>query len=74
MHLEDIAEDRKHNHLIPGKGNINFRDIFERMHMLDYRGDVSLELYPYVDMPEQAGLESLEFLKPLFMQAGLGIG
>jgi hypothetical protein len=40
---------------------------------LGYKGDISLELYPYVDTPEPAGRESLDFLKPLFEEAGLRI-
>jgi hypothetical protein len=38
---------------------------------LEYRGDISLELYPYVDTPEEAGRESLEFLGPVFEELGL---
>jgi hypothetical protein len=41
------------------------------MARLGYAHDISLELYPYVDMPEQAGRESREFLLPLFREAGL---
>ncbi len=40
---------------------------------LGYTGDISLELYPYVDRPEEAGRESLEYLKPIFREAGLRI-
>jgi len=32
-----------------------------------------LELYPYVDTPEEAGRESLDFLRPVFTAAGLDI-
>jgi hypothetical protein len=40
---------------------------------LKYQGDVSLELYPYVDTPESAGRESLEYLRPIFKEVGLDI-
>jgi len=41
------------------------------MVQLRYTGHISLELYPYVDTPDEAGRESLEFLRPLFDRAGL---
>jgi sugar phosphate isomerase/epimerase len=41
---------------------------------LGYQGDVSLELYPYVDAPEEAGRESLEYLRTLKQQTGLDLG
>ena len=34
VHLEDIGEDRVHQHLLPGKGVIDFAAIFERCAML----------------------------------------
>jgi sugar phosphate isomerase/epimerase len=73
VHLEDIAEDRKHNHLIPGHGSIHFPGIFNVMKQLNYRGDISLELYPYAGAPEDAGKQGLEFLLPIFKKAGIHI-
>lgn len=74
VHLEDIATDRVHEHLIPGHGAIPFLEIFRTMASMDYKGDISLELYPYVDMPEEAGRESLEYLRPIFQESGLKTG
>ena len=73
VHLEDIAADRTHNHLIAGQGVIRFHDVFKTMRHLEYQGDVSLELYPYVDTPEAAGRQSLEYLHPIFKECGLNI-
>ena len=73
VHIEDIASNRTHNHLIAGQGAIGFKEIFETMVRLGYTGDISLELYPYVDQPEEAGRESLEFLKPIFRETDLRI-
>lgn len=73
VHLEDIAETRVHNHLIAGYGVIRFLDIFKTMVKLKYQGDISLELYPYTDTPEIAGQESLEYLRPIFNEAGLKV-
>ena len=73
IHLEDIASNREHNHLILGHGAIQFPEIFETMLRLEYQGDVSLELYPYVDKPEEAGRESLEYLQTLLQEANLDL-
>ena len=73
MHIEDIAANRSHNHLIAGLGAIDFPSVFKAMHSLGYARDISLELYPYVDRPEEAGRESLEHLLPLMRQAGLAL-
>ncbi|MFO7553722.1 MAG: sugar phosphate isomerase/epimerase family protein [Desulfobacterales bacterium] len=73
VHLEDIAATRVHHHLIAGHGVIRFPDIFKTMNRLNYQGDISLELYPYVDTPESAGRESLEYLRPIFEKSGLNI-
>jgi sugar phosphate isomerase/epimerase len=73
VHIEDIAPSRVHNHLIVGQGAICFSKIFEAMVRLRYACDISLELYPYVDMPEEAGRQSLACLLPLMQDAGLVI-
>lgn len=73
VHIEDIAPTREHVHLIAGLGDINFSEVFDTMARLGYNDHISLELYPYVDTPEEAGRESLAYLKPLFVQAGLNI-
>jgi sugar phosphate isomerase/epimerase len=73
MHVEDIAATREHNHLIAGQGAIDFAAVFETMARLDYDGDISLELYPYVATPDQAGRESREHLLPFFSAAGLSV-
>ncbi|MGD8520622.1 MAG: sugar phosphate isomerase/epimerase family protein [Desulfobacterales bacterium] len=73
VHIEDIAPSRTHDHLIAGQGAIQFPEIFDTMKRLGYQGDISLELYPYVDMPEEAGRQSLDYLRPIFQQSGLDI-
>ena len=73
VHLEDIAATRVHNHLILGHGAIQLMEVFKTMIRLGYQGDVSLELYPYVDTPEEAGRESLAYLRSLQQEVGLGL-
>lgn len=73
VHLEDIAADRRHEHLIPGHGAIDFANVLKTMKRLDYEGDITLELYPYTEAPEAAGEESLAFMMPLFAEAGFDL-
>ncbi|MGM0453324.1 MAG: sugar phosphate isomerase/epimerase family protein [Thermodesulfobacteriota bacterium] len=73
MHIEDIGKSRIHQHIVPGDGAIAFEEVFSAMKRLGYTGDISLELYPYVNGPEIAGQKSLEYLKPLFADAGIEI-
>lgn len=71
IHIEDIATTREHNHLIAGLGAIDFPSVFAAMKRLGYGHDMSLELYPYTDRPEEAGRESLAHLLPMMQEAGL---
>ncbi len=43
------------------------------MAQIGYQGDISLELFTYQDIPEEAGKESLDYQRPIFEEAGLGI-
>lgn len=71
IHIEDIAATREHNHLIAGQGAIDFVPIFNAIKRTGYEHDMSLELYPYTDRPEEAGRQSLAHLLPLLEAAGL---
>ncbi len=62
FHLADIADTRIHNHLIPGKGSIDFRQVFDAIDDIGYRGFVTVELYPYQDNPVQAAQEAHSYL------------
>jgi len=73
VHIEDIAPSRVHAHLIAGHGAIGFKEIFDTMRRLGYNGHISLELYPYVDTPEEAGKESLAYLAPILRESELNI-
>ena len=73
IHIEDIAATRIHNHLIAGHGSIPLADVLETIAQSGYPGHISLELYPYTDMPDAAGRESRAYLLPLFKQAGLEV-
>jgi sugar phosphate isomerase/epimerase len=70
VHIEDIAANRRHHHLIPGLGAIHFEQVLRTIRETGYQGDISLELYTYADKPLEAGRESLCHLLPIFEQAG----
>jgi len=73
VHLEDIGKSRIHHHLVPGDGAIDFAEVFQALKKLDYQGDITLELYPYANGPEVAGRASLDYIRPLFAEAGIDI-
>jgi len=60
FHLEDIAASRVHHHLIPGDGAIDFAATFRAIRSIGYDGWVTIELYPYVDDPDQAARTARE--------------
>jgi protein FrlC len=62
IHLEDIR-DRKHYHLIPGEGNMDFQEIFDSLVSIGYERFVTLELYTYPDAPDEAAKRSLSYLE-----------
>lgn len=47
IHLEDIGANRVHQHLTPGKGVIDFVEVFRAIREVDYVGSATVELYPY---------------------------
>ena len=65
IHLEDISKSKIHEHLIPGTGSINFESIFETIYEINYKGYVTVELYPYLETPEQAAFTALSYLQSL---------
>ena len=65
IHLEDIDSARKHYHLIPGRGCIDFKKIFNSLNSIDYDGFITIELYPYQDNPKQAAAESMKFINSI---------
>jgi len=65
IHLEDINSSRKHYHLIPGHGSIDFKEIFTSLNSINYDGFITIELYPYQDNPQKAAIESITFLKSI---------
>ena len=66
IHLADIASNRIHNHLLPGVGSIDFKQIFDTIKNIGYKGFITVELYPYQDNPVDTAKQSYNYLKYLY--------
>ena len=65
IHLEDIG-GRKHYHLIPGEGDIDFEDIARALAGIEYEGFGTVELYTFPENPEQAARKAFDYLRDKF--------
>jgi len=65
IHIEDI-KDRKHYHLIPGEGQIDFEDISLALAQIHYEGFITVELYTFPENPEQAAQKAFDYLVKIF--------
>jgi sugar phosphate isomerase/epimerase len=63
IHVEDILENRVHQHRIPGEGAMDWEGIFAAVGEVGYAGWLTVELYPYETTAEEAGRKALGFLK-----------
>jgi len=70
-HLEDIADSRVHQHLIPGHGAIDFSATLEAIQKTGYDGWLTVELYPYIDDPDNAAREARAFLTKKMDELGI---
>ncbi len=63
LHVEDIP-GRKHYHMIPGQGTLDWPALFRALREVGYRRSVTVELYTHTAEPGVAARESYRFLKP----------
>lgn len=63
LHLEDIP-GRKHYHLIPGQGTMDWTSLFTALREVGYVGGVTVELYTHTVDPHRAASTSFDFLRP----------
>ena len=68
IHLEDIKK-RKHYHLIPGLGDMDFAAILQALKRQKYDGYLTVELYTYPDAPDEAARMSLSYLRNLLFRS-----
>ncbi len=69
FHLEDIAATRIHQHLIPGDGAIDFAAVMRAIKGIGYNGWLTIELYPYVENPDEAASRGLKRIKEALASA-----
>ena len=60
VHLEDIAATRKHHHLVPGEGVIDFHATLKALKDVGYADWVTIELYTYHEDPDGAAKTARE--------------
>ena len=65
-HIEDIAPTRKHAHLVPGQGAIDFEATLRAIAATGYEGWITVELYPYIDNPDEAGRQAKQYLEEVW--------
>jgi sugar phosphate isomerase/epimerase len=65
VHLEDIGQNRVHQHLTPGKGAIDFPAIFVALEQTGYGGWATVELYPYETTAAGVAKLAWEHLRPI---------
>lgn len=70
-HFEDIAATRVHRHLIPGHGAIDFEATLRAIAATGYDGWITVELYPYIENPDDAAREAFDFLSAAMNKLGL---
>jgi sugar phosphate isomerase/epimerase len=54
-----------HQHLVPGRGAIDFSATLAAIKKTGYDGWLTEELYPYIDNPDDAASEAKAFLDAL---------
>ena len=73
-HIEDIATTRVHRHLIPGRGAIDLAATVGAIAQTGYDGWLTVELYPYIENPDEAAGEAHQYMTALFARLGLKVG
>jgi sugar phosphate isomerase/epimerase len=69
FHLEDIAATRVHHHMVPGEGAIDFVSCLRAIKAMKYDGWVTIELYPYINDPDQAAQTALTRIQDILAKA-----
>jgi len=74
VHLEDIAATRKHHHLVPGEGVIDFHATLTALKEVGYADWVTVELYTYHEEPDGAARTARERVLKIAGEAGVELG
>lgn len=63
-HISD-CKNNIHFHLLPGLGDIDFKEMYDSLKKIGYNGFLTAELYPYSKNPEKAASKAFIYLKNL---------
>jgi len=63
VHLEGMRRDR-HEHLLPGEGDLDLAAVVSALREIDYRGPANLELSRHGHMAIDAARRAIEFFRP----------
>ncbi len=63
VHIDDAKYGQHpHKHLIPGEGDVDYRETFEYLESIKYHDFVSVELNQHTEYPKEAAKKTIEFL------------
>jgi protein FrlC len=65
LHVEDLP-GRKHYHMIPGEGNLDWDALKTALAGIHYDRFLTVELYTHTEHPQQAAEKSFQFLRRKF--------
>ena len=74
VHLEDIAATRKHHHLVPGEGVIDFHATLKALKDVGYDRWVTIELYTYHEDPDGAAKTARDRVLKIAKEVGVELG
>lgn len=63
-HISD-CKNNVHFHLLPGKGIINFQEMYNSLNSVGYSGFLTAELYTYSNIPQEAASKAFMYLQNL---------
>jgi sugar phosphate isomerase/epimerase len=72
-HFEDISATRVHEHLIPGTGAIDLAATLSAISRTDYQGWITVELYPFIDRPDEAARRASRYLLQVANEVGVAL-
>lgn len=64
IHLDDaVYGQHPHKHLIPGEGEVNYKEVFHYLEEIGYTDWISMELNQHTENPRKAAMEAIGHLR-----------
>ncbi len=64
VHLDDaVYGQHPHKHLIPGEGDVNYRDVFSYLADIGFDDWISMELNQHTENPKEAAMKAIAYLR-----------